>query len=434
MQADKQDGKQADIETTSKTLIGKLKALLSAGWRIFWKWFFEPLDFRSKAKNSSERAFLASSAVVRYGFVALIIFLVFASLTELDEITRAQGSVTASSRTQIIQSQEGGVIQEILVKEGDLVAQGQLLLRVEDTKFKAAYEDALGRVAALSATAARLRAEIFGGLPSFPEVTKSFPEFRKNQYDLLVKRRSLINEDVQALTEVLGLVQSELKMLLPLLETGDVSRTEVLRLQRQEADIRSQITNRRNKYFQDAQAELGKVEEDLASAEQALNQRRWSLESAELKAPLKGIVKNIRVTTRGGVLRPGEEAMQIVPVDDDLYIEVRIKPKDIAYMRTGLPVTLKIDAYDPAIYGSLPGELVYISADTISENLRAGEEPYFVARVRATSREFSGRPGADLEIQPGMTATAEIKTGSKSVLTYLTKPVSKTLSGSLGER
>lgn len=415
-------------------ILGKIHSWAQKAWVFFWKWFFEPLDFRAKVRSSNERAFLAGSAVIRYGLVAMIIFIVFASLTELDEITRAQGSVTASSRTQVIQSQEGGIIQEILVKEGDPVAQGQLLLRLEDTKFKAGYEDALGRVAALSAAAARLQAEIFGGLPSFPDVTKAFPDFRKNQYNLLVKRRSLINEDIKALKEVLGLVQSELKMLLPLLETGDVSRTEVLRLQRQEADIRSQITNRQNKYFQDAQAELGKVEEDLASAEQLLNQRRWSLENAELKAPLKGIVKNIRVTTRGGVLRPGEEAMQIVPVDDDLYIEVRIKPKDIAYMRTGLPVTLKIDAYDPAIYGSLPGELAYISADTISENLRTGEEPYFLARVRATSRQFSGRPDADLEIQPGMTATAEIKTGSKSVLTYLTKPVSKTLGSALGER
>lgn len=407
---------------------------LQKAWRTFWSWFFDPLDFRSKARTDQEKAFLAGSAVVRYGLVAIIIFVVFASLTELDEITRATGAVTASSRTQVIQSQEGGTIEEILVKEGDLVQEGQTLMRIEATRVSAGYEDALARVAALSATAARLRAEIFGGAIAFPEVTKSFPEFRRNQFDLLQKRRSLINEDVKALNEVLGLVQSELKMLLPLLETGDVSRTEVLRLQRQEADIRSQITNRQNKYFQDAQAELGKVEEDLASAEQVLAQRRWSLDNAEIKAPLKGIVKNIRITTRGGVLRPGEEAMQIVPVDDDLYIEVRLKPKDIAYMRTGLPVNLKIDAYDPAIYGSLPGELVYVSADTISENLRAGEEPYFLARIKATSRTFSGRPDADLEIQPGMTATAEIKTGAKSLLSYLTKPVSKTLSTSLGER
>jgi adhesin transport system membrane fusion protein len=252
--------------------------------------------------------------------------------------------------------------------------------------------------------------------------------------DLFRKRQSSFREEISALESVLGLVRQELNMLKPLLETGDVSRTEVLRLQRQEADLQAQITNRRNKYFQDAQAELNKVQEDLAGIEQTLTQRKNQLVQTTLRAPLKGIVKNVRITTRGGVLRPGEEVMQIVPLEDDLLIEAKVKSVDIAFLKPGLDANVKIDAFDPSIYGTLPGKLTYISPDTLSDELARGEQPYYRVQVKTTGRRFSGRPDADLEIQPGMTATVEIKTGSKTVLQYLTKPVTKTLGNALGER
>ncbi len=263
---------------------------------------------------------------------------------------------------------------------------------------------------------------------------KDYPEFLHNQRSLLSKRRAAINEDVAALQAILGLIRQELEMNRPLLASGDVSRTEVLRLERQAADVQAQITNRRNKYFQDAQAELGKAQEDLAAVEQTLAQRRNQLDQTELKAPMHGVVKNVRITTQGGVIRPGEEVMQIVPLEDDLVIEAKVTPADIAFIKTGLDATVKIDAYDYTIYGDLPGKLTYISADTLSEDLRQGEQPYYRVRVRSSGRRFSGRPEADLEIQPGMTALVELRTGSNTVLNYLTKPVVKTLSEALGER
>jgi adhesin transport system membrane fusion protein len=231
-----------------------------------------------------------------------------------------------------------------------------------------------------------------------------------------------------------GLLKQELALNQPLLASGDVSRTDVLRLQRQLADLQSQITNKRNKYFQDAQAELGKVQEELAGVEQMLAQRKNQLEQTELRAPLRGVVKNVRITTRGGVIRPGEEVMQIVPLEDDLVIEAKVSPADIAFLKRGLDATVKIDAYDYTVYGDLPGTLTYISADTLNEDLKQNELPYYRVQVKAKGRQFSGRPNEVLEIQPGMTATVEIKTGSNTVLQYLAKPVVKTLSESLGER
>jgi adhesin transport system membrane fusion protein len=209
---------------------------------------------------------------------------------------------------------------------------------------------------------------------------------------------------------------------------------EVLRLQRQIADIDGQITNRRNKYFQDVQAEMTKAEEELAALLQALAQREDQLGRTELHAPAKGIVKNVRVTTPGAVLRPGEEVLQIVPGDDALIFEARVRPADIGFLKSGLPGTIKVDAFDFSIYGGLNGQVTYISADTLSEDLRQGEQPYYRVQLKAQGRSFSKRMDDRMDLQPGMTATVEIKTGTNTVLRYLAKPLIKNLQESLTER
>ncbi len=365
---------------------------------------------------------------------ALIVFLVWADFAVIDQITRAPGQVIASQRSQVIQSQDGGTIEQLLVKDGDTVDRGQVLVRLEKARSEASYLEARAKSAGLTATVARLRAEVFGGEPVFPPMLANYPQFRDNQLVLFRKRKSAIEEEVTALETLVGLAQRELEMTQPLLKTGDVSRTEVLRLERQVAEVSAQITNKRNRYFQDAQAELSKALEDLAGIEQTMAQRITQVDQTELKAPLHGVVKNVRITTRGGVIRPGEEVMQIVPLEDDLLIEARVMPADIAFIKPGLSATVKIDAYDYTVYGDLPGKLTYISPDTLTEDLRQGEQPYYRVRVRTDGRRFSGRPSEDLEIQPGMTATVEIRTGSNTVLKYLTKPVVKTLSEALRER
>lgn len=361
-------------------------------------------------------------------------FLLWADWAELDQITRANGQVITSARNQVIQVMEGGVLAELPVREGAEVKRGQLLARFDQTKAEAGYLESASKAAALRASVARLNAEVFGGELKFsPELAK-YPEFRTNQLALFSKRKGAVGDEVAALEKSRALVVAELDMNLPLLKTGDVSRAEILKLQRQVVDIQAQITNRRNKYLQDSQTELGKAQEDLSSVLQIVVQRKEQLGFTEIRSPMDGIVRSVRLTTLGGVAKPGEEIMQIVPVDDDLIIEAKVKPADIAFIKPGLSAKIKLDAYDYTIYGALEGVVSYISADTLNEDVRNNEQPYYRVQIKTSERKLVGRNNERIDIQPGMTATVEIKTGKKTVLRYLTKPITKTLSESLGER
>ena len=399
--------------------------------KIFW---FLHSNTSQRGNTPAVEDLRGSRWVLSITFVSLASFFAWAYFAELDEITRAPGTVISSSRTQVIQSQDGGTLEALLVKEGDTVEAGQTLARLERTRAAATFLETRAKAAGLSATSARLRAEVFGGEIDFPPEIANYPEFRSNQLALFKKRQEALSEELQGIKDMTGLAIEELNMNLPLVKSGDVSRTEVLRLQRQVADLRSQGTNKRNKCFQDAQAELNKVEEEHAGTLQLMAQRKNLLDQTKLTSPMRGVVKNVRITTQGGVIRAGEEVMQIVPLEDDLLIEAKVSPSEIAFISIGMTASVKIDAYDSTIYGDLPGKLIFISADTLSENLKENEKPYYRARVRTTGRRFSGRPDTEIDIWPGMTATIEVKTGRKSVLNYLMKPIIKTVSESLGER
>lgn len=379
--------------------------------------------------HSSSRILVLSSAFAVGGFVA------WSAWANIDQITRAQAQVIASSRNQIIQAPDGGVVEEMLVKEGSHVIRGQPLVRFDKTKSEASYLETQAKAASLKAAVVRLNAEVFGGPLKFPPELKDYPEMRANHETLFKKRQSAVNGEIESLQKLLKLVTTELDINLPLLKAGDVSKTDVLKLQRQVAEIQGQITNRRNKYMQDCQTELSKAQEELDGVLQVLAQRKDQLDHTVSMAPMDGVVRNVRITTRGGVARPGEEVMQIVPVDDDLLIEAKVSPTDVGFVKPGLPVSIKLDAYDYTIYGTLQGEVTFISADTLSdENRSASEKPFYRVQVKARGKNFDGRAADRIEIQPGMTATVEIKTGSNSVLKYLTKPITKTMSESLSER
>jgi adhesin transport system membrane fusion protein len=367
-------------------------------------------------------------------FIIITAFFTWASMSEIQQVTRAQGSVIPSTRIQVIQSLDGGVLTEMPVQEGDSVSKGDLLAKLDSTKPEASYLEAEAKVMALTAARARLEAEITGVPLTFPNELNKYPQYKLNQRSLMIKRQNAINEDITTLQSMKALATRELEMTQPLLKSGDVSLADVLRLQRQVAEIQSQITNKMNKYLQDTQTEMGKVEEDLTSAEQNLRQRKDLLDKVKIYSPTNGIVKNVRITTLGGVLKPGEEVMRIVPIEDDLLIEVKVKPSDIAYVKPGLKVNVKIDAYDYTVYGSLTGEVTYISADTLTEELKQNEQAYYRAQVKTNGRNFTGLSGGKIEILPGMTATAEIITGQHTVLGYLLKPIVKTMSESFGER
>jgi membrane fusion protein, adhesin transport system len=366
---------------------------------------------------------------------AIVGSIVWANWAEIDQITRAQGQVIASSRNQVIQELDGGIVDEILVKEGSVVKKGQVLVRFDKSKTETGYLETRARAAALNAAIARLMAEAYGGQPKFPPDLDQYPEIRTSQEMLFRKRQASVNEEIAAMRQSLELIKTELNINLPLLQGGDVSKAEVLKLQRQVAEIDGAITNRRNKYLQDSQSDLSKSLEDLAGLEQIMAQRKDQLQHTVVTSPMDGVVRNIRITTRGGIARPGEEIMQIVPIDDDLLIEAKIKPSDIAFVKPGLPTTVKLDAYDYSIYGSLQGAVTYISADTLSDETRSSNEPpFYRVQVKTNVSGITQHAAKRIEIQPGMTASVEIKTGSNTVWKYLTKPITKTFVESLGER
>lgn len=366
--------------------------------------------------------------------IAILGFLLWASWAELDQITRANGQVIASSRNQVIQASEGGVLAELPVREGALIKRGQLLARFDKTKAESSYLESAAKAAALTASVARLNAEVFGGAPRFAAELGNYPEFRANQLALFNKRQGAVHQEVSALEKSMQLISEELNMNLPLVASGDVSRAEILKLKRQVVEIQAQITNRRNKYLQDSQTDLVKAQEDLAGTQQIVTQRKEQLGFTELRAPMDGIVRNVRLTTLGGVAKPGEEIMQIVPSDDDLVIEAKVRPADIAFIKPGLSAAVKLDAYDYQIYGRLKGKVSYISADTLNEDVRTNEPAYYRVQIKTSGRDLVGRNNERIVIQPGMTGTVEINTGKKTVLRYLTKPITKTFSEAMGER
>lgn len=389
-----------------------------------------------KISPSFRNRWLNQSSAMIFGIVAFFALAIAWSFwAELDQVSRAPGSVIPTGRIQVIQTTDGGQIERILVREGDVVKKGQLMVELDDVKLVASVAEARGKVASLMSAQARINAELFDRPLVFPQDVQGFPEFMANQQMLYTKRRQALQDQLASLREMLSLMKQELAMNMPLLDQGDVARSDVLRLQRSVSDITSQMVNVRNKYLQDLQAEYTKTEEDLVTAREILAQRSDALKDTKIYAPVNGIVKNIRLTTLGGVLRPSDEVMSIVPTGEELILEVKMPPRDIAYIRVGQPASVKFDTYDSSIYGSAEGKVDYISPDTLSEESSQGPVTYYRVHIRVnTTRMKPHLPGEKIEISPGMTATAEIQTGRNTVWRYLTKPINKTVGEAMTER
>lgn len=365
--------------------------------------------------------------------VGIIVLIIWASFAKIDQVTRAKATVIASARTQEIQASEGGVLTKLAVVEGQEVKAGQLLVVLEEERAKAAVDNSASKTAALRAKLSRLNAEIFDKPLVFTQDVKNYPEYVQNQTALYNRRRQAINEEVSSLQAMLVLAKKELSMNEPLLEYGDVSQADVIKLRRQVADIDAQINNKRNKYFEEAQAEMTKAQEELDTELEQLRDRMQVLEEKRLMAPTDGKIKNINVTTIGGVVKPGEVILQILPTSSDLVIDAKVSPADIAYVKEGQDATVKLDAYDYSIFGAMEGTVSYISPDTLIEKTPKGEEPYYRVLIVITGAEYKERED-EIVIKPGMTVSVDIKAMRRTVLSYLTKPLTKTLSEGLGER
>jgi membrane fusion protein, adhesin transport system len=375
-----------------------------------------------------------SRRVIYASSIAVITFIVWAGFFSIDQTTRVTGSVISGSHSQNVQTTDGGVIEQLLVKEGAKVEKGQLLAVIDKTRFEAAYNESATKTAALKAQLSRLKSEVLGVPLVFTTELKDYPDFVNSQKLLYEKRQTAIRQELSSLGEALKLAKDELDMSEPLLKTGDVAKSDILRLKRQVVDIQTQISTKKNKYFQDSQTDYTKAQEDLDGVSQNLAQKKDSLDKTNIVAPMSGVVKNVKYTTIGAVLKVADELMQIVPSDDALFVEVKIKPQDIAHIKPGSKAIVKIDAYDYTIYGSLNGTLVYVSADTIDENLRQNEQPYYKAKIKVNGHNLKSKKGEEIIIGPGMTATCELITGSNTILKYLLKPIVKTISESMNER
>ena len=348
--------------------------------------------------------------------------LAWAGLSRVEEITQGEGRVVPSSREQIIQSLEGGILQEMRVREGDVVAAGQPLLRIDPTKADSSLKEGVSKRLALQATAARLAAESRGTPLVFPAEVALDRSIVKNETQTFVARRRAVEESTGTLRRSRELLSREIAMIEPMVARGLVAEVELLRMRRQANDLELQIDERLNKYRTEAAGELTRVESELAQVTGVLTARQDLVDRTVIRAPLRGTVKNVRVTTIGGVIQPGQDIMEIVPLEDQLLVEARIPPSEVAFLRPGLAAKVKLTAYDYTSYGGLDGRVEFISADTLRDERKPGEENYYRVLVR-TDKSVLVAGGKSLPIIPGMTATVEIRTGEKSVLDYLLKPV-----------
>ena len=356
--------------------------------------------------------------------IAVAVAVAWAGLAQVDMLTRAPSRVVPEGREQLIASLEGGILRELKVREGQAVEVGQPLALLDPTRMEAQQAESRAKKLALMATAARLIAEAAGRPLQFPDELSAVPEVVRGETDSYNARQRALTEAVGVSQRNSGLLERELRMAEDMAAKGLMSNVEVMRLRRQVNDLSMQTFERTNRFRQDASAELVKVQTELALMSEQQVVRDDQLKRTTLTSPVKGLVKNIRLSTVGGVVTAGAPVMEVVPVGDQVLVEARIKPADIGFVRVGQRVEVKLTAYDFAIYGSLRGRVEVISPDALGEADRAGDGTYYRALVRADGNTLK-KGKKPLEVLPGMVGTAEISVGKRSVLSFLLRPMLK---------
>lgn len=441
---------------------------------------------RDRAIDSELAAFVAGAAaaerlrprglshVLLLAVVAFFVaFLAWANWAMLDEVTRGEGKVIPSRQIQVIQNLEGGILAELFVREGQIVEEGQVLLRIDNVRAESDYREKRARYLALLAAIARLQAEIDDSKLVFPpEVLAEAREVAEKELKLFASRQENLDKEVEILRSQaqqrehelkeletklaqyersLELARDELRLAEPAARRGDMSQSVFLKLQREVNDLRGAVDGTRasivrvraaireanqkveraySGFRAQAQEELTQKAAELSGIREIVLAGADRVRRTEVRAPLRGTIKQIKINTIGGVVQPGQDILEIVPLEDTLLLEAHIRPSDIAFVRPGLSATVKITAYDYSIYGGLKGKVEDISADTIT-NERG--ESFYRVRVR-THQNHLGTDDHPLVIIPGMTAEIDVLTGQKSVLHYLLKPLVKARDRALRER
>jgi adhesin transport system membrane fusion protein len=401
-------------------------------------------------------------AIIWVVLVLVVVFMVWAFFSEIEQVTRGIGKVVPSTQVQIVQNLEGGILSEILVDVGELVKKDQLLLRIDETRFSSSFKQNRGKYLSYKAKAARLRAEANGTAFEVPqEVMDEKPEIGLREQELYESRKrefqstiNILKEQIsqreheykeltsklEELTRTNALLQKEVELTRPLVAQGAVSEVEVLHLERQASQMQgdiatiketipkaksklqeAQLAVRENElaFYNKAKSELNQVLSELEEVSATAIALEDRLRRTNVRSPVTGTINRLLVNTVGGVIQPGMDLVEIVPLEDTLVIEARIKPSDIAFLRPDQEAKVKFTAYDFTIYGGLDAKLEHISADSFTDERG---NSYYLVRLR-TNRNYLGPESDPLPIIPGMVASVDILTGKKTILAYLLKPV-----------
>jgi len=428
------------------------------GWEVDGEW--------ARVQQEPARA----RALLWVVFFALIALLVWAGLAPIDEVARGEGKVIPSSQLQVVQSLDGGVVETLSVQEGELVRKGQLLVSIESTRFDSDFAEQKSREMALQANIIRLRALVDDTELRFPpDFIERSPELVSVQESLFVNSRNELQEQKviyqqqleqrqadlreaqsarQQYREVLALASRELALKKPLLASGAVSEVDLIKLEREISNARGEVNqakaviDRSRSAIAEAESKiretrlvmtnswrerLSEAVSELAATQDMISGLSDRVRKTQIVAPVDGTVQRLFVKTVGGVVAPGQDVIEIVPLNDEMLVEARVRPKDIAFIHKGQDAIIKFSAYDFAVFGGLRAKVEHISADTITDE---NDNTYYLIRLRTEVQGFSDQ----LAIIPGMTTQVDILTGQKTVLEYLLKPVVRATSQALSER
>lgn len=373
-------------------------------------------EFSGKMRGPSVIIWLIGASV--------LIFLLWAKFAWIDEIVRADGAVVSASPPQIIQNLEGGILAELLVAEGDVVEPGQVLARLRDTQFQTTVDDLNDQIMAADIKRLRLEAEL-AGQSTFdvpPDMAARSPDIVASEESLLAARQADYLSRTENAGRIMAETQREQDVMEDLLKREIAALIEVTRARNANAEAQAKYNDIVTGAELDRASEYSKTLQDLATLRQNLRIAQDQLSRTIVTSPMRGIVNNMGITTIGGVVRPGEEMFQIIPLGDELFIEARVKPEDIANIVPGQTATIKLSAYDYTIYGSLQAVVTVISADTFPDERRADLPPHYKVTLRVDLSHLTDRQ-RQIELRPGMMASVELHTGAKTVLQYLTKPL-----------
>ncbi|WP_374089847.1 HlyD family type I secretion periplasmic adaptor subunit [Methylomicrobium lacus] len=417
---------------------------------------------------------LYTHLILILSFTFIVIALIWANFATLDEVTRGSGKIIPSSHIQVVQNLEGGILSKILIKEGDLVEKGQELLQLDDVRFASSFQETKLKYYELLANNARLSAETSGQPLKIPqEVIDHAPELAEHAKQLYQSKLSELEASTSVLAQQVRqkeqelielkskedqlsrsyqLLQKEVQMSEPLLASGALSEVEMLRLRRSANDLLGELNSaklsipRIQAYLSENKSKLAEMKirfqtealKELNETKAELDRTKASTLALEdrvtrtrILSPVKGTIKQLKISTIGGVIQPGMDLLEIVPIDDTLLVEAQVRPADIAFLRPGQDAVVKLTAYDFSIYGGLKAKLEHISADTILNE--EDKKPYFLIRLR-TDKNYLEKNGEKLNIITGMNADVDILTGKKTVLDYLLKPILKAKQHAMRER